>query len=118
MIGVPFHVSDITVRDKRLYSFFPKFHSLTPLHLALVRVRLTAKLGDRFYKQLLGPLDRSPEVTLNNRGWAGERARERYRRVGWSLRYSVQESHRQLVVKSKVVSNLGGTTYYSTKYLY
>jgi hypothetical protein len=35
------------------------------------QIGLTAKLGDRFYKQLLGPLDRSPEVTLNNRGWMG-----------------------------------------------
>jgi hypothetical protein len=38
--------------------------------------------------------------------------------VRWSLRGSVQESHRQLVVKSKVISNLGGTTYDKAKYLY
>jgi hypothetical protein len=32
--------------------------------------------------------------------------------------YSVQESHRQLVVESKVISNLGGTTDYKARYLY
>jgi hypothetical protein len=48
----------------------------------------------------------------------GKAARKRYRRVRWSLRGSVQESHRQMVVKSKVISNLGGTTYNKAKYLY